>query len=74
MTSSQAEGGQGVKRGLAEVLVCVHLEVDGGGAVPVLHHPGLVEGVAGRGRDIGVALVVHHCHLGVLLRLQTIIQ
>ena len=73
VSSAETKRGQGVKGvSLAEVLVLVsiHLEVYGRGAVPVLHHPGLVEGVAGRGGDIGVTLVVHHGHLGVLLWLQ----
>ena len=51
-------------RGLA------HLEMDGGGGVPVLHVPGLGHGGAGGGGHIGVGLVMHHSDLGVLLRLE----
>ena len=42
----------------------------GGGGVPVLHVALLHHRVAGGGGDVGVALVVHHRHLGVLLRLE----
>ena len=47
-----------------------HLEVDGGGGVPVLHVPGLGHGGAGGRGHIGVRLVVHHSDLSVLLRLE----
>ena len=47
-----------------------HLEVDGGGGVPVLHVARARHGVAGGGGRVGVRLVVHHRDLGVLLRLE----
>ena len=46
----------------------LHLEVDGRGRVPVLHQS-LRLGGGGAAREVGVALVVHHGHLRVLLRL-----
>ena len=75
MSGPGTEGVQRVQRVLGAACVEAvarglgHLEVDGGGGVPVLHQSGLLGG-GGAARQVGVALVVHHRHLRVLLGLK----